>query len=94
MSIKCEFQNDILKDNLDPKIIEFTNCLKSWEHRKLSLITVIKTLALPKLVYPLTVLPTPPDAVIDLIKTKCVGLRKSLSVQRAKITILKIKLHN
>ena len=49
---------ELLKDNLEPKIKEFTNCIKSWEHRKLSLlgkITVIKSLALPKIIYTLTV---------------------------------------
>ena len=63
----------MLKDNLEPKILEFTNCLKSWQHRKLSLlgkIAVIKTFALPKLIYPLTVLPKPSDQTINLIKSK------------------------
>ena len=51
-----------LKLNLDPKIEHFKNCLKQWQHRKLTLlgkVTVIKTYALPKLIYPLTVLNTP-----------------------------------
>ena len=55
---------NIFKSNLAPKIDAFCNCLKQWQHRKLSLIgkiTVIKSYALPKLIYPLTVLPSPPD---------------------------------
>ena len=59
-----------LKLNLDPKIEEFKTCLKQWQHRKLTLlgkVTVIKTFALPKLIYPLTVLKTPPPATIKYI---------------------------
>jgi hypothetical protein len=65
---------DLLKDNLEPKITEFMKCLKSWEHRKLTLlgkITVIKTLALPKLIYPLTVLPSPTESTLNEIKGLC-----------------------
>ena len=46
------------------------SCLKSWMHRKLTLlgkITVLKSFALPKLIYPLTVLNTPPDEIIQEI---------------------------
>ena len=59
-----------LKLNLDPKIEEFKTCLKQWEHRKLTLlgkITVIKTFALPKLIYPLTVLNSPSQATVKYI---------------------------
>ena len=69
------FTNDIDKNislNLEPKLNSFKNCLKQWEHRKLSLlgkITVIKTFALPKLIYPFTVLPNPSeDTLQKLIK--------------------------
>ena len=61
---------NIFKSNLAPKIDTFCNCLKQWQHRKLSLIgkiTVIKSYALPKLIYPLTVLPSPPEEQIKLI---------------------------
>ena len=54
-----------------PKIDGFCNCLKQWQHRKLSLIgkiTVIKSFAFPKLIYPLTVLPNPPESYIKKIK--------------------------
>ena len=53
--------------NLTPKLEEFKTCLKQWQHRKLTLlgkVTVIKTFALPKLIYPLTVLQTPPAHTI------------------------------
>ena len=69
------FYNDKTKNlaaNLNPKLDEFNNCLKSWMHRKLTLlgkITVIKCFALPKLVYPLTVLTNPSQQTIQLIKT-------------------------
>ena len=56
------FYNDFIKTskhNIDIKIEEFKNCFKQWQHRKLTLmgkITVVKSFAFPKLVYPLTVL--------------------------------------
>jgi hypothetical protein len=68
------FYNDKTKNltaNLNPKLDDFKNCLKSWMHRKLTLlgkITVIKCFALPKLVYPLTVLTNPSQQTIQLIK--------------------------
>jgi exonuclease III len=72
ITFSSNVENIVLK-NLEPKLSDFTNCLKSWEHRKLSLmgkITVIKTFALPKLIYPLTVLPNPPLETINIIKRK------------------------
>ena len=56
--------------NLVPKINDFCNCLNRWKKHNLSLIgkiTVIKTFALPKLIYPLTVLETPSEEIINLI---------------------------
>ena len=56
------FYNDVIKTskhNLAIKIEDFKTCLKQWQHRKLTLmgkITVVKSFAFPKLVYPLTVL--------------------------------------
>ena len=61
------------EQNLYPKLNDFTNCLKRWQHRKLTLmdkITVIKTFALPKLIYPFTVLLDPPKEVIQNITQK------------------------
>ena len=55
------------------KLQKFKNCLKSWQHRKLTLIgknTVLKTFALPKLIYTLTVLPNPPNDIIEDIKSE------------------------
>ena len=60
-----------MKPNLDPKIEEFKTCLKQWQHRKLTLlgkVTVIKTYALPKRIYPLTNLQTPKQNTIKLIQ--------------------------
>ena len=60
-----------LSSNLEPKIIEFEKCLMQWRHRKLSLmgkIVVIKSYALPKLIYPLTSLPNPPKETIKRIE--------------------------
>ena len=60
-----------LLQNITPKLQDFKNCLKQWQHRKLTLIgkiTVIKTFALPKLIYPLTVLPNIDEVTIkDII---------------------------
>ena len=56
-----------IKLNLEPKLQEFKNCLKQWQHRKLTLlgkVTVIKSFALPKLVYPFTVLPNPSENIM------------------------------
>ena len=53
------------------------NCLKRWNHRKLTLmgkITVVKTFALPKLIYPLTVLDNPSEEIIPTIKTSILNL--------------------
>ena len=64
-------KNKYHKLNLQPKIKEFENCLNRWKTHKLSLIgktTVIKNFALPKLIYPLTVLNNPSVEVINLIK--------------------------
>ena len=56
------------EQNLYPKQINFTHCLKRWQHRHLTLIckiTVIKTYALLKLIYPFTVLSDPTKEVIQ-----------------------------
>ena len=51
-----------IKENIDKKNEEFKNVLKQWQHRKISQlgkITVIKSKALPRLTYPLTILKAP-----------------------------------
>jgi hypothetical protein len=68
------FTNDIKKLielNFKPKIEAFSHTLKFWKKWKLSLygkITVLKTFAWPKLIYPLTVLNNPPLNMINDIK--------------------------
>ena len=62
-----------LKLNFDSKIKNFETCLKHWQHRKLTLmgkITVIKTFALPKLVYALSSLPIPSKFVLNQIEKR------------------------
>ena len=59
--------------NLLPKLCEFSNCLKRWSHRKLTLmgkITVVKTYALPKLIYPFTVLADPTKQIINKLDSE------------------------
>ena len=74
------FSNDkqkIIENNLIPKLNDFVNCLKRWNHRKLSLmgkITVVKTFALPKLIYPLTVLNNPTLDILKKIKFEIFNL--------------------
>ena len=59
-----------IDNNLMPKIKEFEWCLEQWQHRKLTLVvTVIKTFALPKFIYPFSVLPYPSTKVIEGLKT-------------------------
>jgi len=56
-----------ISKNLEKKISEFHLCLKQWQQRKLTLlgkVTVIKTLALHKLIYPFTVIPNPSNKII------------------------------
>ena len=60
-----------LKFNLDSKIKQFETCLKQWQHRKLTLmgkITVIKTFALPKLIFALSALLNPSNVTINHIE--------------------------
>ena len=58
--------------NFSKKIKEVSGILKSWQHRKLTLmgkITVIKTLALPKLIHLLTALPNLPESKLNELNT-------------------------
>ena len=54
--------------NLLTKLDDFKNYLKRWQHRKLTVhgrkSYSLKTFAIPKIIYPLTVLPTPPDHIL------------------------------
>ena len=59
--------------NFKPKLKQFENCPEKLKKHKMSIIgkiTVIKTFALPKLIFPLTVLETPDINFINTIKTK------------------------
>ena len=63
--------DEMTEYNIKPKIKEFKNCLAKWQKWKLSLmgkITVLKTFAFPKLIYPLTVLNNPGNEIIKDIK--------------------------
>ena len=66
-------KDKILSLNLYPKIDEFKNCLDTWKKRKLTTlgkITVVKSFALPKLIFPLTTSEKSPNNVIlDLKRT-------------------------
>ena len=66
-------RNQLLQLNLTPKIEEFKKCLEVWKKRNLTTlgkITVIKTFALPKLIYPLTNLHNPSqETITDLKRT-------------------------
>ena len=60
-----------LKFNLDSRIKQFETCLKQWQHRKLTLmgkITVIKTFALPKLIFALSARPNPSNVTINHVE--------------------------
>jgi len=63
--------HEMLNENLNPKIKEFELCLHKWSLWKLSLlgiITVLKSFAVPKLIYPLTLLHNPDQNCINKIK--------------------------
>ena len=54
--------------NFKTKVKEISSLLKSWQHRKLTLlgkITVIKTLASPKIIHLLTALPNLPESKLN-----------------------------
>ena len=68
----CTNTEDVFKLNLEPKLNQFEVVLKQWQHRKLTLlgkITVIKTFAIPKLIYALSCLPNPQPSVIKHLET-------------------------
>ena len=63
-------KSQFITENLSKKIDDFKSTLKRWQHRKLTLmgkITVIKSFALPKLLYPLGLLPNPTHDTKNLI---------------------------
>ena len=66
LGINFSINHDSMIDiNFKTKVKEISSLLKSWQHRKLTLmgkITVIKTLALPKIIHLLTALPNLPES--------------------------------
>lgn len=50
--------------NLEPKLLNFENCSKQWQHRKLTLNgkVTVKSYALPNIIFPLTILSYPSDS--------------------------------
>jgi hypothetical protein len=59
---------DMIKTNFENKIVAIQNLLKDWERRNLTpigRITVIKSLALSKLVHLFTSLPNPSKNIVD-----------------------------
>ena len=64
-------QNDIEENNLIPKLNQYLQCLQQWKKHNLTLfgkICVLKTFALLKLIYPLTILKNPKSNIIKILK--------------------------
>ena len=84
-------KDKLIENNLLPKLNDFVNCLKRWNHRKLSLmgkVTVLKTFALPKLIYPLTVLDNPSVHIINKIKSELFNFIWDSKPDKIKRTVL------
>jgi len=65
---------DITLSNYNKKLNEFQKTLNLWSTRSLTFygrITIIKSLALPKLVHLFTSLPNPPANILSKIQTSC-----------------------
>jgi len=75
-NLRITFYNDINKTskfNTDKKINEFKNVIKQWMHRKftsMGRVTVIKTVAIPKLIYPFTVFENPNIKICNNLTTE------------------------
>ena len=78
----------MLDSNYEKRILDIENVLNLYRHRMLSLIgkiTVIKTLAIPKIIHVIQTLPSPPLSMVNRIKT---SIRKFLwNGKRAKISL-------
>ena len=89
--------NCITDINFTKKIKEVKAILKSWQHRKLTLlgkITVIKTLALPKLIHLLTSLPNLPQTKINDLNSlfyKFIWNGKSDKIKRSTLIVIYIR---
>ena len=63
--------NDIEENNLIPKLNQYLQCLQHWKKHNLTLfgkICLLKTIALPKLTYPLTIFENPKSYIIKILK--------------------------
>ena len=75
-ALRFSFSTDkshIFQANLEPKIVLFENCLKQWQHIKLTLmgkIAVVKSYALPKLIYALTSIHNTPIETVKRIEKR------------------------
>jgi exonuclease III len=61
----------VIQENFDPIYEKIQNSLKFWKSKGLSIqgrITILKTMVVPKLIYALNVLPTPPPGKIKEIE--------------------------
>ena len=87
----CTNKDDLFKLNLKPKLKQFETVLKQWQHRNLTLlgkITVIKTFALTKLIYALSSLPNPSNAVINYIEKQMYTFLWNAKPEKIKRTTL------
>ena len=65
ITIPLTGQHNFYDVNLYPKVQEIEKLLKVWTLRNLTLygkIVIMKTLVIPKLIYPLSILPNPPES--------------------------------
>ena len=59
----------MVNNNIHQKIDAFNQCLKSWSKWNLTLIGKNTTFAVPKLIYPLTVIESPSKAIVKKVET-------------------------
>ena len=74
-------EQKLIENNIIQKLNDFENCLKRRNHRKLSLmgkISVVKTFAIPKIIYQLIVLDNPPVDILEKIKFEISKQNKGL----------------
>ena len=59
----------MVNNNIQQKIDAFNQCMKSWSKWNLTLIGKNTTFAVPKLIYPLTVIESPSKAIVKKVET-------------------------
>ena len=57
----------MVNDNIQPNIDAFNQC--KWNLTLIGNITVLQTFAVPKLIYPLTVIESPSEAILKKVET-------------------------